>query len=178
MSYIHVQNAALRAALISNFMVAELLASRAGKDYTLWLIAPWIKDFVLHLPPESDLSMLLDTSEPCPRLFEALRQIAANGGRVALVVRPEHEPARVAQFIQPLCDLAAAEPAIVVRRLDNLHAKIYAGQCGGLYGSPNLTASGAAYNVEFSRYVSDTRTVAQLRAEAQALFEQAKELRR
>lgn len=177
MSYIHAQNAALRAALISNFLAAELLASRAGPAYTLWLVAPWIKDFALSAPPETDLTLLLDTSEPQPRLFEVLRQIAANGGRVALAVRPEHEPARVAQFIQPLRDLVAGEPAIVVRCLGNLHAKIYAGQCGGLYGSPNLTASGAAYNVEFSRYVSDTRTVAQLRAEAQALFEQARGLR-
>lgn len=178
MSYIHAQNAGLRAALISNFLIAELLASRAkgDEDYVLWLIAPWVKDLALSAPPASDLTALIDSAEPRPRLFEVLRQIAANGGRVALVVRTEFDSARVAQFIQPLQELAST-PGITVRHRRNLHAKLYAGQVGALYGSSNLTPSGAELNAEFNRYVSDTRTVAQLRAEARSIFEGARALR-
>jgi len=175
MSYIHSQDSALRAALISNFLVAELLSSRAGGDYILWVVAPWVTNFTLSPPPSADLTTLVDSAEPQPRLFEVLRQIASNGGRVAMVVRSEVVPERVERFIRPLMDLIAA-PRITVRHLGNLHAKIYAGRHGALYGSPNLTASGVEYNVEFSRYVSDTRSVAQLRAEAQAIFERAEEL--
>jgi hypothetical protein len=174
-SYIHTNNPVLRAALISNFLVAELLASRARKDYGLWLVAPWIKDFALSVPPASDLTMLIDSAEPRPRLFEVLRQIVFNGGRVTLVVRTEFESARVAQFIEPLRELVATTGVIVRHRRD-LHAKLYAGQVGVLYGSSNLTASGIEFSAEFNRYVSDVRTVAQLQAEAQAIFEHARVL--
>lgn len=51
------------------------------------------------------------------------------------------------------------------------------GQVGALYGSSNLTPSGAELNAEFNRYVSDARTVAQLRAEARSIFEGARALR-
>lgn len=176
MSYIHTQNAALRAALITDFLIAELLSSRAEGDYELWLIAPWIKDLALSVPPATDLTMLIDSAEPRPRLFEVLRQIAFNGGRVALVVRTEFEPTRVAQFIQPLRELSTT-PSITARHRRDLHAKLYAGQVGALYGSSNLTPSGAELNAEFNRYVSDVRTVAQLQAEARSIFESARVLR-
>ncbi|MCP4542427.1 MAG: hypothetical protein GY832_35335 [Chloroflexi bacterium] len=175
MSYIPSQDSALRAALISNFLVAELLSSRAAPDYTLWVVAPWVTNFALGLPSSADLTTLVDSAEPRPYLFEVLRQVASNGGRVAMVVRTEVVPNRVERFIRPLMDLVA-EPGITVRQLRNLHAKIYVGQYGALYGSPNLTASGAEYNIEFSRYVSDVRSVSQLRAESQAIFECAEEL--
>ncbi len=174
MSYISMQNKAVRSTLISNFLIAELLASRARTDYTLWLIAPWIKNFTLHMPSRSDLTTLLGASEPS--LFDVLRQIALNGSKVILVVRPEDNKWRVAQFIEPLHELRTVEPAIIVRQLHNLHTKIYVGQYGCLYGSPNLTASGAYHNVEFGHYTSDSRNIARLRNEAQIIFGQAEEL--
>jgi hypothetical protein len=132
-------------------------------------------NFALSVPDGGDLSVLVDTAEPQPHLFEVLRQIALNGGRVGIVVRTEYEPARVARFIKPLQTLAA-EPNIAIRHLRDLHAKIYAGQCGALHGSLNLTESGVERNVEFGMYASDTRTVARLRTEAQSLFDAAGEL--
>ena len=177
MSYINVQNSALRAALVSNFLTAELLASRAGDDYELWLISPWVTNFALSVPSGGDLSVLVDTAEPRPHLLEVLRQIAANSGRVGVVVRPEYQAARVERFIRPLQALAA-EPNITVRHCPDLHAKIYVGQYGALYGSLNLTESGIERNIEFGAYASDARTIARLRAEAQSLFEDAEELAR
>jgi hypothetical protein len=175
MSYINVQSPSLRAALVSNFLVSELLASRAGDDYLLWLISPWMTNFVVSVPAGGDLSVLVDTAEPRPHLFEMLRQIASNGGRVSIVVRSEFESARVERFIAPLRTLTA-EPNIAIRHRQDLHAKIYAGQCGALYGSLNLTESGIERNIEFGIYVSDARTVARLRSEAQSLFDAAEEL--
>jgi hypothetical protein len=177
MSYINAHNRALRAALVSNFLISELLASRVGGDYCLWLISPWVTDFGLAVPEGGDLSALVDTAEPQPRLLDVLRQIAVNGGRVAILIRPEYEPARIERFITPLQALAAI-PRIVVRQRSDLHAKIYAGQCGALYGSLNLTRSGIERNLEFGAYASDGRTVARLRAEAQSLFDNAEELPR
>ncbi len=175
MSYINVQNSALRAALVSNFLVTELLTSRSGDDYLLCLVSPWVTNFALSLPAGGDLSLLVDTTEPRPRLFEVLRQIATNGGRVAIVVRTERQSGRVERFIKPLQTLST-EPNIAIRQRPDLHAKIYAGRHGVLYGSLNLTASGVEYNIEFGTYASDTRTVAQLRAKAESLFETAEEL--
>ncbi|MBU1746436.1 MAG: hypothetical protein KKA73_01985 [Chloroflexi bacterium] len=178
MSYINAQDSALRAALVSNFLVAELLASRAGDDYLLWLVSPWVTNFALSVPPGGGLSVLVDSAEPQPRLFEVLQQIAVNGGRVLLVVRTERERSRVEQFITPLRTLAAADPNIVIRHRRDLHAKIYAGQYGALHGSLNLTASGVEHNIEFGTYASDVRTIARLRAEARSLFDTAEELPR
>lgn len=176
MSHIRVQDPSLRAALVSNFLVAELLASRSGGNYLLWLISPWVTDFALRLPPGGDLSTLVDSAEPQPSLFEVLRQVAANGGQVAIAVRSEYDPGRRERFISPLLELAAAEPRVSVRHLANLHAKIYAGHHGALYGSLNLTESGVEHNIEFGRYVSDTRTVSRLRAEAHQIFFSGEEI--
>lgn len=170
MSHIRVQNPSLRAALVSNFFVAELLSSRRGDDYLLWLVSPWVTNFGMSLPPGGDLSTLVDSAEAQPSLFEVLRQVAANGGQVAIVVRPEYDPGRRKKFITPLLELAATESRISVRHLGNLHAKIYAGHHGALYGSLNLTESGVEHNIEFGTYVSDTRTVSQLRSEARDIF--------
>lgn len=175
MSYINVRKPALRSALVSNFLLAELLTSRSSSAHTLWLISPWMTDFVLNLPIGGDLSALVDTAEPQPRLFEVLHQIARNGGQIAITVRAEWQPPRIERFIAPLKRLAA-EQNISVRQHYDLHAKIYAGQCGALYGSLNLTESGVEHNVEFGMYASDTRTIARLRAEARFLFESAEEL--
>ncbi len=141
MSYIKSQRQPLRAVLVTNFLIAELLSSRVNENYLLWLVSPWVTDFSLNLPVGGNLASLLDSTEMQPRLFELLRQIAVNGGQVRLVVRPEYKPKRVKRFIQPLLTLAANEPNIVVRQLPKLHTKLYAGQHGILHGSLNLTES-------------------------------------
>lgn len=92
------------------------------------------------------------------------------------MVRPETTSHRYQYFIDPVLNLAAAHTGITVRGLTDLHAKIYAGQHGALYGSLNLTESGIERNLEFGAYYSDTRNTARLQAEAQSLFESAEEL--
>lgn len=176
MSYIPSQNLSLRAALVSNFLITELLASQSDKNNRLWLISPWITNFALNLPPGGSLFTLVDSVEPNPSLFEVLQQIARNGTQIAIVIRNEHEPFRIKQFIAPLQNLATHAPHITLRHLPRLHTKIYAGQVGVLHGSLNLTESGVERNLEFNTYAADKRTIARLRAEAQTLFESAEEL--
>jgi len=177
MSYINAQDRYLRLALLSNFLLSELLVSRTREDYRLWLISPWITNFGLAVPEYGDVSALVDTAEPRPRLFDVLRQIAVNGGDIAILVRTERKPDRVERFIAPLQALAS-DPHIAVRESADLHAKIYAGQYGVLYGSLNLTRSGVKRNLEFGAYASDVRTAARLSAEAKSLFETGRELQR
>jgi hypothetical protein len=176
MSYINVQNKPLRAALVTNFLIAELLASQTAQDYQLLLVAPWITNFALTLPVGGDLSALIDSAEAQPYLFDVLRQIADNEGRVDIVVRPETEPRRQALFIEPLRGLTAV-PNITIRQKSDLHAKLYVGRHGTLHGSLNLTASGVTGNIEFGAYASDSRTIARLREEARHIFTEAEELR-
>jgi hypothetical protein len=177
MSYINARDRSLRLALLSNFLLSELLVSRTREDYRLWLISPWITNFSLAVPEHGDVSTLVDTAEPRPRLFDVLRQIAINGGDIAILVRAERKPDRVERFIAPLQTLVS-DSHIAIRQSADLHAKIYAGQCGVLYGSLNLTRSGVKRNLEFGAYASDARTVARLRAEAESLFETGRELQR
>jgi hypothetical protein len=162
---------------VSNFLLSELLVSRTWEDYRLWLISPWITNFSLSVPEYGDVSALVDTVEPRPRLFDVLRQIAINGGDIAILVRAERKPDRVERFIAPL-QMLASDSHIAIRQSADLHAKIYAGQYGVLYGSLNLTRSGVKRNLEFGAYASDARTVARLRAEAESLFETDRELQR
>jgi hypothetical protein len=175
MSYITSQNRGLRSVLMSNFLLSELIVSRSREDYQLWLISPWITDFSLAVPEGGAVSALVETAGARPSMLDTIRQIALNGGNVAMLVRAEYEPERVSRFIKPLQALAS-HASIVVRQSTDLHAKIYAGACGAIYGSLNLTRSGVERNLEFSRYASDTRTVARLRSEAEDLFETGEEL--
>lgn len=176
MSFIPSQSMPLRTALISNFLIAELLASQSSENGRLWLISPWITNFALNLPLGGSLSALIDSTEPNPTLFEVLQQIARNGTQTGIVIRKEYEQARVKRFITPLQNLKAHEANITLHHLPRLHTKIYVGQRGALHGSLNLTESGVERNLEFNRYVSDRRTVARLRAEAQKLFTSGEEL--
>jgi hypothetical protein len=175
MSYINVQNKPLRAALVTNFLIAELLASQTTRDYQLLLVAPWITNFTLTLPVGGDLSALVDSAEAQPYLFDVIRQIADNEVEVGIVVRPETEPSRAALFIEPLRVLTAV-PNITIRQQSDLHAKLYIGRQGALHGSLNLTTSGVAGNIEFGAYASDLRTIARLREEARHIFANAEEL--
>lgn len=170
MSYINAQDRSLRLALLSNFLLSELLVSRTRENYRLWLISPWVTNFSLVIPEYGDVSALVDTAEPRPRLFDVLRQIAINGGDIAILVRTERRPDRVGRFIAPLQALAS-DSHIAIRQSADIHAKIYAGHCGVLYGSLNLTRSGIERNLELGAYASDARTVSRLRAEARSLFD-------
>ncbi len=176
MSYINAQNKPLRAVLVTNFFVAELLRSQAAGAYPLLLIAPWITNFTFSLPHGGDLSSLIDSAEAQPNLFDVLRQIADNGREVIIVVRPETEPRRKALFIEPLKALLNI-PAISVYQCSDLHAKLYVGQHGALYGSLNLTENGVIGNIEFGAYASDSRSIARLREEARQILAGAEGLR-
>jgi hypothetical protein len=122
------------------------------------------------------LHTIVASAEPQPSLFDALTQIAVNGGQIRMLVRKETTRVRRIRYVVPLRDLAARQPGILVRQHADIHAKIYVGQYGGLYGSPNLTESGVEHNLEFSRYVSDGRSIERLRTEAQDLFAAGREL--
>jgi hypothetical protein len=172
MSYISSQNTELRTSLISNFLISELLASHAEVlAIPLYLISPWITNFTLSLPTGSDLSAIIDSAEQIPRLFDVIGQITENGREVHVAILPEYEPARIATFVAPLLELAKLHPRLILRQVSQLHAKIYVGRFGGLYGSHNLTESGTSRNIEFSSFASDKRTVSRLQSEARKIFE-------
>jgi len=175
MSYLNTQDQRLRATILTNFLLAELLGSYGSATTPVYLISPWITNFPLQVPNRSAVAGWIDTTEAQPSLFDSVRRIAESRRTVRVVVRTETAPERVAQFWTPLQQQWGGLANLVIRHQPDLHAKLYVGEFGALYGSLNLTRSGMERNVEFARYVSDARTMAQLRNEAEAIYVTASE---
>lgn len=158
-------------AMIYNFLINELLASQLGVDYQFWVVSPWITNFRLPEPYHISFEEIIAARQDTLHLFDVLYQIAANGGTVNITTR------RDIPNLADLHQLGERSQRIVVRVLDSLHTKAYAGQYGALDGSPNLTDSGVNKNIELYTYYHDQQNIAYLQHICKQHFDKAEELR-
>jgi hypothetical protein len=152
-------------AALYNFLLNELLGSQAVAGYELWLLSPWVTNFPLDRPYHVSFGELVSTRNEELHLFDVLRQIAANGGRVRLTVGDD------ARYHAPLRALREHSSRIDVRVYGRLHAKAYVGHFGAVAGSLNLTDGGVNQNAEIFRYVHDAHSVADLRRQCVEHYE-------
>ncbi|MCS6939887.1 MAG: phospholipase D-like domain-containing protein [Roseiflexaceae bacterium] len=158
-------------ATLYNFLLNELLASQVVDGYEFWALSPWITNFALERPYYVTFGELVVTRHEELHLFDVIRQIAANGGRVRITVGDD------ARFHAPLRDLCEQRSRIDIRVYPRLHAKAYAGHFGAVSGSLNLTGSGVHQNAEIYSYFHDPHSIAQVRQRCIEHFEQGEPLR-
>jgi hypothetical protein len=144
-------------AALYNFLLNELLASQVAGGYEFWVLSPWVTDFTLDRPYHVTFGELVSTRHEELRLFDVLRQIAANGGQVRITVGED------TRYYAPLRALREQSSRIDVRVHERLHAKAYVGRYGALAGSLNLTDRGMNQNAEIYGYAHDAHSIAQLR---------------
>lgn len=153
-------------AILYNFLLNELLGSQAVTGYELWVLSPWVTNFALERPYHVTFSELVSTRHEELHLFDVLRQVAANGGRVRITVSDD------TRYHAPLRALCEQSSRIDVRVYGRLHAKAYVGHYGAIAGSLNLTDGGVHQNAEIYRYVHDAHSIAELRRQCVEHYEQ------
>ncbi len=157
-------------AMFYNFLLNELLASQAVEGYELWALSPWVTNFALDRPYHVTFGELVSTRQEELHLFDVLRQVAANGGRVRITVGEDE------RYHPPLRALREQSSRIEIRVHPQLHAKAYVGRFGAVAGSLNLTHGGVNRNAEIYTYAHDARTIAQLRQLCAEHFDRAEPL--
>jgi hypothetical protein len=155
---------------IYNFLLNEVLASQIGDGYELWIVSPWVTDFTLASPFHVSFQELVSSRHEVLHLFDVLHQIAANGGVVKMIVRPDE------RYLPPLRQLRDRTDRIQIRVLPGLHSKAYVGRFGAVDGSLNLTGGGVNQNAELYSYAHDERSIASLRLTCAKYFDQAEPL--
>jgi hypothetical protein len=153
-------------AMLYNFLLNELLGSQAVAGYELWVLSPWVTNFALERPYHVTFGELVATKHEELHLFDVLRQIAVNGGRVRITVGDD------TRYHAPLRVLREQSARIDVRVYGRLHAKAYVGRYGAIAGSLNLTDGGVNQNAEIYGYVHDVHSIAQLRRQCVEHYEQ------
>lgn len=153
-----------------NFLLNELIASQAVAGYEFWVLSPWVTNFALDRPYHVTFGELVSTRREELHLFDVLRQIAANGGRVRLTIGED------SRYHAPLRALREQSARIEVRVHDRLHAKAYVGHYGAVSGSLNLTDGGVHQNAEIYGYAHDSHSIAQLRQQCVAHYERGEPL--
>jgi len=144
-------------AALYNFLLNELLASQAVRNYEFWVLSPWVTNFPLDRPYHVTFGELVSTRHEDLHLFDVLRQIAANGGQVRITIGDD------SRYYAPLRALRDQSARINVRVHYRLHAKAYVGRYGAVAGSLNLTNGGVNQNAEIYGYAHDAHSIAQLR---------------
>lgn len=153
-------------AMIFNFWLNEVLAAQISDDYTFWVVAPWVTNFHLPAPYHVSFTDVVASRGEGLQLFDVLKQIAANGGMVRIVVGDDSE------YHPPLRDLAAHYDRVQIRYLPKLHAKAYAGRYGALWGSLNMTGNAVSRNIELYEYYHDERGIAEVIERCHELYNQ------
>lgn len=147
--------------MIFNFLMNEVLASQIVTDYTFLIVAPWVTNFRLPTPYHVSFAEVIAARCESLQLFDVLYQMVMNGGHVDIIVGPDRH------YHEPLRRLAERNERICVRKLADLHAKVYVGHYGALDGSFNLTGNGISQNIELYNYCYDERGIAELRQKCQ-----------
>ena len=158
-------------AMLYNFLLNEVLASQLAGEYEFWIVAPWVTNFCLDRPYYVGFQEIVETKHESLHLFDILHQIAANGGRIKIVVGSDKK------YYDALQQLGQKSDRISVRFLNSLHTKAYVGRYGALDGSLNLTHGGVNQNSELYTYYHDSCHLAQLKKICQENFEKGEPLK-
>lgn len=158
-------------AMLYNFLLNEVLASQLTGEYEFWIVAPWVTNFRLDEPYYVCFQEIVETKQESLYLFDILHQIAANGGRIKIVIGSDRK------YYSALQQLCQQSDRISVRVLNSLHTKAYVGRYGGLQGSLNLTHGGVNQNSELYTYYYNDSKLAQLKKICQENFEKGELLK-
>ncbi len=150
--------------LLQIMCLAELMAP----SHEVWLVSPWISDFVLL----DNRSGRFDAINPQwqrreIRLVDLTLQLITNGTQVIVVTRPDSHNQT---FLGRLCDRAhesGLEDRLQVFSREGLHTKGILTERALLLGSMNLTYSGLELNEEAVYYDISAEAIAKARVEFQ-----------
>ena len=151
--------------LLQIMCLAELLAP----SREVWLVSPWISDFVLL----DNRSGQFDAINPQwrhreIRLVSYTLQLMTHGTDVIVVTRPDsHNQTFLERLTDHAFEAGLADHLDVSRR-DRLHTKGILTEGGLLLGSMNLTYSGLELNEESVYYETSSEAIAKARVEFQS----------
>jgi len=151
--------------LLQMMCLAELLAP----SEEVWLVSPWISDFVLF----DNRSGRFDAINPQwqrreIRLVDYAQQLMTHGTRVIAVTRPDsHNQTFLGRLKDRSQESGVCDRLHLVCR-DRLHTKGILTNGGLLLGSMNLTYSGLELNEEAIYYEISAEAIAKARIEFQA----------
>ena len=131
-------------ALLQSLFVAELISP----SQRIWLVSPWVTDFVALRNDASRLSELHPgLTDPRPRLSRVLASLVELGSEVRMMLL---EDRRNDDFLERLrLHLGTAwEDRVLMRYVPELHEKGLLGDDYFLSGSFNFTHSGVLRNIE------------------------------
>lgn len=148
--------------LIQMMCLAELLAP----SREVWLVSPWISDFVLL----DNRSGRFDSINPQwqrreIRLVDYTLQLMTSGTRVIVVTRHNtHNQAFLSRLGDRATEAGLGDSIEVIQR-ERLHTKGILTTGGLLMGSMNLTYSGLELNEESVYYETSAEAIAKARVE-------------
>lgn len=152
----HASGQILRDALGSLFAL-ELFAP----SQSIYLISPWITDFVLLNNSFGQFRVLLPENEGSIRLSVVLNGLVSQGTDIYVITRPYENH----DFLSRL------DNAIRLKLAPNLHEKTLLTDHFYLRGSLNFTYSGLNRNDEHAELSTDRDDLAQARVAAKAVWE-------
>lgn len=163
-----------RSAVTSQEVVRELvqvmcLAELQAPSREVWLVSPWISDFVLL----DNRSGRFDAINPQwqrreVRLVDFVLQLMTNGTQVIVVTRPDPHNETFLDRITDRAEESGLGDRIQLVCRDALHTKGILTDGGLLLGSMNLTYSGLELNEESVYYETSPEAIAKARVELQA----------
>lgn len=160
-----------RSAVTSQDVIRELvqimcLAELLAPSQEVWLVSPWISDFVLL----DNRTGRFDAINPQwqrreIRLVDYAQQVMTNGTRIILVTRPDSHNQTFLHRLTDRVNEAGLGENIEVLQLDRLHTKGILTKRSLLLGSMNLTYNGLEINDESVYFETATEAIAKARVE-------------
>ena len=147
--------------LLQSIFLAELLTP----SEQLWLVSPWISDFVVFdRTIDASASLIGDGTGSTIRLTDVLVTLAESGSHIELVTKP-NETASI-KFCNALNHRSArsiARDRIAIIHAPQLHTKGLLGNDYLLHGSMNFTFSGIQIKTEHISFERDKGIIGQTR---------------
>lgn len=160
-----------RSAITSQDVIRELvqtmcLAELMAPSPELWLVSPWISDFVLL----DNRNGRFDAINPQwqrreIRLVDYALQVMTNGTRIIVVTRPDSHNQTFLNRLADRANEAGLADHIELLQLERLHTKGILTKSSLLLGSMNLTYNGLEINDESVSFETATEAVAKARVE-------------
>ncbi|MGN7610937.1 phospholipase D-like domain-containing protein DpdK [Magnetococcales bacterium HHB-1] len=158
----HVTSQDIVRELLQIICLAELI--KPSKE--VWLVSPWISDFVLL----DNRSGRFDAINPQwqrreVRFVDYAQQLMINGTRVVIVTRPVSHNRPFLERIEDRAQESGLSNFLKLFRRDRLHTKGILTEGGLLQGSMNLTYNGLKLNEESIYYETSSEAIAKARIE-------------